>query len=632
MEAAPVAMMVYRERRILFANGMLASLLKYPSFDSLRDAGASLDRHFTPEALEILTDSGDFRTSGTGVFAWREVRGRDANGTVLSLFVRPVDCTWEGEDAVLCHVLSLRATELPMELLAAVGRIAVKLPELSDFDDAVELMLEEICRAYGWPLGEVWLSNEVNTELVRGPSWHGGTEPLEKFAKRSESVTFGPNQGLGGRVWANGTLEWIGDVSAAPERLFKRAPWAREAGLAAACGLPVIAHRRVLAVLVFFLSEFSEPDRARIKALEQLTRPFASFLLRAKEQRMLEYYGRILGSTPDFVAYVDRNYRYLAISGAYQTEFKKSPEDLLGKSVAELYGEKTFRNVVKPRMDVCLAGKPQQVRAWIDFPSRGRRWLDISYTPQRDASGNVTGIVLAGRDLTELRRSQERLTESRQQLRALTARLNHTREQERRDVAVEIHDEIGQRLTALKIELGELQKISTEKTPDAEQGFDRVTAIVDSLFGEIRGLSARLRPPLLDQLGLEDAVRSMLDRLSRGTRWTVKLEVESSVVRAMDDAAATTIYRIVQEALTNVARHAGARTVNVRIFSRRRWVVAEIADDGRGFDHKAARASTSIGMIGMRERAAAAGGRLVIISGPARGTVVRLWLPLAPTG
>ena len=258
------------------------------------------------------------------------------------------------------------------------------------------------------------------------------------------------------------------------------------------------------------------------------------------------------------------------------------------------------------------------------------RTLLINAAPLRDAVGNFAGAVLSGFDITERKAAERRLADYSARLGTLSRRVLTVQEEERRAVARELHDELGQVLTAVRLNLQTLRRRSADATlgPVFEDGL----ALLETAIAEVRALSTRLRPTILDDLGLEAALRSHLERSS--VRAELALDTDIRLPgRRLDPAVETACFRIVQEAMTNALRHAEASHLAVALRVVTGELVLSVRDDGRGFDLAAAagRAARgeSAGLSGMEERAQLAGGRLEMNTAPGRGTEVRALFPLA---
>jgi PAS domain S-box-containing protein len=226
----------------------------------------------------------------------------------------------------------------------------------------------------------------------------------------------------------------------------------------------------------------------------------------------------------------------------------------------------------------------------------------------------------------------------RERLQDLSRRLLWAQEEERRRIAGELHDEIGQALTALKLNLRAISPSLAAPGPIGR--LDDSIALVDRTIEQVRGLSLDLRPPLLDDLGLVPALRSYFGTMARRSDIETSFTVHDEI-NEQNPEIETACYRIAQEAMTNVVRHSGAKTVQIELMRSGQQFVLVVADDGPGFDVTAAlaraSAGASLGLLGMRERAALVGGHVTIASGPDRGTIVRATFPLRlpplePTG
>ncbi len=264
------------------------------------------------------------------------------------------------------------------------------------------------------------------------------------------------------------------------------------------------------------------------------------------------------------------------------------------------------------------------------LPGGVSRTMLLNAGPLRDAAGKFTGVVLSGLDITERKAAERRLAEYSARLGTLSRRVLAVQEDERRAVARELHDELGQVLTAVRLNLQTLRRRAAQ--PQLGAAFEDSLMLLESAIAEVRALSTRLRPTILDDLGLEAALRSHLQRSS--VRAELELDADIRLPqRRLDPAVETACFRIVQEAMTNATRHAGASRLAVTLRVVNGELVLSVRDDGQGFDLSAAAARAargeSAGLSGMEERAQLAGGRLEMDTALGQGTEVRALFPLA---
>jgi signal transduction histidine kinase len=252
------------------------------------------------------------------------------------------------------------------------------------------------------------------------------------------------------------------------------------------------------------------------------------------------------------------------------------------------------------------------------------RILDVSAFPFADPDGSPLVLEMSI-DITARKRAEEGLQRSFYQLRALTARLQSIREEERKRVARDIHDQLGQALTALRINLSALIR---DLPKDKKQGSESVMNLIDQTIQSVRRISTELRPGVLDDLGLVAAIEWAGEEFEARTKTKCRLDLPQEDV-SIDQEHATALFRILQETLTNVVRHASASQVNVRLTQEDGRLILEIRDNGKGVSEEQLSAAGALGILGMRERALLLGGELIISGAPGQGTVVRVEIPEA---
>ena len=226
----------------------------------------------------------------------------------------------------------------------------------------------------------------------------------------------------------------------------------------------------------------------------------------------------------------------------------------------------------------------------------------------------------------ERKRAEEELRRSREQLRALTAYLQSVREEERVKIAREIHDDLGQSLTALKMDLSWLKgRLSEDRS--LQQKAETMMDLIDSTIHTVRRIAAEARPAVLDNLGLTAAIEWQAQDFQKRTGIRCELKRTLNDLQ-LDQNIATTFFRIFQETLTNVARHAKATELEIGLEEKQNNLILEVKDNGRGITEEQVCGSNSLGILGMRERAFLLGGELQIRGVPGKGTTVTVRIPL----
>jgi len=264
----------------------------------------------------------------------------------------------------------------------------------------------------------------------------------------------------------------------------------------------------------------------------------------------------------------------------------------------------------------------QRELRWVGRLARARGgWVSICASQRRSGGRAVWSGV--GLDITEIKETELEIERSRAELRELAAHYENVREDERRVMAREVHDELGQNLTALRMGLSVLAA-QPGRVPVADEA-KRLKGLVDQSISVVRGIARSLRPAAMD-LGIASALRWLASEFESNSGIRCELDIDLGHCR-LEDERATMLFRIAQESLTNVARHAEATRVWVRMRHINRFVILEVGDNGRGFV-VSERVGGGFGLLGMKERALSLGGELAIFSRPGEGAVVSVHIPL----
>jgi PAS domain S-box-containing protein len=248
---------------------------------------------------------------------------------------------------------------------------------------------------------------------------------------------------------------------------------------------------------------------------------------------------------------------------------------------------------------------------------------------ERSPDGRINGALTIGRNITALVEAKRQLEESRTQLRALAARREAAREDERRRIARELHDELGQQLSALRFGVSLIDYQFGDEQPPIRGATAKLLDIVDKTIQVTRDVSSSLRPGVLD-LGIVPALEWLIEEFSRHTGIACDLKVPQGDIQ-INEELGIALFRITQESLTNAARHAKATHIQITFECDAGSYVLEVKDDGVGFDVAAPRKKTSFGLVGIHERVLATGGEVAVSSAPGCGTVVAVRIPMLPS-
>ncbi len=344
--------------------------------------------------------------------------------------------------------------------------------------------------------------------------------------------------------------------------------------------------------------------------------------LRASEN----YLRSVVQSEPECVWTLDRSGCLLDINPAGKLMLGETTIAYLQKnSVASLLDAGQRRAFLQLNESV-FAGHSGILTFRIQTREGEALWLETHAVALRGDGDEITGHLAVTRDITAKRAADRKIRQYSERLKKLSARLLETQESERRHLARELHDEVGQSLTALKLDLEGNAISRNAQEPDS-------IAIVDRILHQVRDMSLDLRPAMLDDLGLLAALRWFVDRQGERAGLDTQVKADSLTGVRLDSGVETAAFRIVQEALTNIVRHADARRVVVNLVLDNERLNIEITDDGCGFDVsrqlKATAQGGSFGLLGMQERAVLMGGYARVSSNPGEGTTVAAWLPLS---
>jgi PAS domain S-box-containing protein len=342
----------------------------------------------------------------------------------------------------------------------------------------------------------------------------------------------------------------------------------------------------------------------------------------------------------DIISMLDGEGRLLFNSAAAERISGFSLEELAGADTMALM-HPDDRTAVGQAFARCLATPGAVVTVQYRYATKagGWTWMEAVASNQLH-DPEVRAVVANSRDISERKRAEEALQRSQELLRALAARLQSIREEEAARMARDLHDDLGQVLTAQQMDLRWLEEHfeAEPATPLQGQVVDRLVAAREAsrrMQASVQRIAAGAWPAALEKLGLAAALRQELRSFGERTGLAVTLRIEAEPPPGSPPS--TALFRICQEALTNVVRHAAATRVEVALLAEGDALVLQVADDGRGFPGPRDEVRASLGLLSMKERARALGGEVLVGDGPGGGALVTARLPRvgpgrAPTG
>jgi len=384
-------------------------------------------------------------------------------------------------------------------------------------------------------------------------------------------------------------------------------------------------------LLALYLQSLAVQSAYLARSNEWLTRDIAArkrieTALRASEER----FESLTRMSSDWYWEQDAEFRFTMVSG--ETIFgDTSTRDLVGKTRADIpleVDEKDFEEHLRViKSHKAFSDLEYRVR-----DKQGRvHWMSVSGEPLFGRNGEFIGYRGTGRDITARKEAEQALRQSQTELRELAAHQARVKEDERKRIAREIHDDLGQNLLALRIDVSLLEDETRRRYPALNERIHSLLSQVDNVVRSVRAVVNDLRPPVLD-LGLQCAVEWQVQQFRQRSGVSCTLMVEGGDLdHVLDEEAATSVFRILQESLTNVSRHAYATHVDIRLQRKYDSLVLEIADDGVGGFPGNMRKPRSFGLIGIRERVYTLGGEFRMSSAPGKGTTLTITIPATAT-
>jgi PAS domain S-box-containing protein len=357
------------------------------------------------------------------------------------------------------------------------------------------------------------------------------------------------------------------------------------------------------------------------RAIEETRHRLAGRQAQEALEESEDRYRRLVEHSADLVAELDASGVVQYASPNFLLQLGVDPSSLVGAPISKGF---------HPDDQAALRKQLEEARPRGEFRYRDAssnwHWLEVSGQRFHNRMG-VERVVLVARDVTQRKEDERELAAQRRQLQLFTERLEREREAERMRISREIHDELGQMLTVLKFDLSWLKLNYAQGGKAVGERLDQVLESLQESLGSVKRIARELRPPQLDALGLGGALQYDVAQFTKklGIRAIVTIDPPEI---AMERDLALALYRVFQEALTNIARHAHARFVEVDLRKVEGAIQLRVRDDGRGINTAELQGTASLGLVGMRERVRPWNGRITITGRKNHGTTVLVEIPV----
>ena len=646
-ESSNDGILVEENERVVFANRSYLDLFGY------ENTGALVGRHISsviaPVDHERVLGYGKSRLSGLYAPAKYEFKGQKQNGIEFDVEASVSVSASNGSQLITTFITDIGDRKRLQVLMAAhkealemVVRGAPLVETLAHLTGVVEEQSGRVAVA------SILLLDKEN-RLRNGAS----PSLPDDYLRAIDGIKADINVGTCAAAAASGETVITPEIETDPKwKGIAHLPLAL--GFVAAWSTPIIARGgHVLGTFGTYFKERRGPTDLEKKVIEVLARTAALAIEQKQSEESLResesQLNLIADAIPLLVSFVGSDRRYRFVNRAYTEWFGFSREEIIGRHLSEVLGPKAYKTILD-KVETALAGTPCAFDARVSYRT-GKRFISAKYIPEVDSStGDIVGFHAFVEDISARRKAERVLRRSTRELESLIRertreletvagerieilrQLINAQEDERRRIAREVHDQLGQQTTVLRLKLAAIQK-SSDPADEVYSKIEEVRELARALDSDIGFLAWRSRPAVLDDIGLAAALDQYIQRWSTHVRITASFDGRRFGDRRLNPEAETAFYRILQEALNNVYKHAGARRVSVFLERKDLDAILIIEDDGAGFDPgDTPRASsndinTGLGLTSMRERMALIGGNLEIESSSGAGTTVYASVP-----
>lgn len=414
-------------------------------------------------------------------------------------------------------------------------------------------------------------------------------------------------------------------------------PWKDEAmrrGYRSSMALPIFKFGEPYGIFSLYSDEYDFFDEEEVRMLDEVVRDISFTLeifekeeLRKKAEKGLliekQFSDSIINMLPGVFYMYDEHLHFQRWNNRFEEVSGYSREEFAEMTVLDFFQGKQLELIRQKTEGVFVTGHCD-VEA--ELTTRSGDNIPFYFSGTKITYRDKPCVLGIGFDISRNKEAENLLRQSEEDLRDLASSLQNVREEERAAIAREIHDELGQQLTAIKLDVSWLDRKITGDTVIKDR-ISGVLTMLTEMIHSIRRISTQLRPSILDDLGLLEALKWLARDFQKRTGIRIELECPEESLK-VEPAITTGLFRIFQETLTNIARHAEATDVSARLYTEEDRLILTIMDNGKGFDPAAAKKKKTLGLLGMKERTLMMKGAYEIDSQPGKGTILRFSVPL----